>query len=90
MRLSEEEIEKKLGELPGWEGKNGKIEKGFSFEGFLDAIEFVEKVAALAQEADHHPDIHINYNKVTIVLSTHDIGGVSEKDFALAEQIDAI
>ena len=90
MKLSEEEIQEKLGALSGWEGKNGTIEKEFSFDGFPEAIKFVEKVATLAEEADHHPDIHINYDKVKIVLSTHDVGGVSEKDFSLAEQIDAI
>ena len=89
MKLSEEEIQEKLGELAGWENKEGKIEKEYSFEGFDGAIEFVNEVADLARIADHHPDIHIFYNKVKIVLSTHDVGGVSEKDFALATQINA-
>ena len=90
MKLSEKEIQEKLSELAGWEGKDRKIEKEFSFDGFLGAIKFVEKVAALAEAANHHPDIHIFYDKVKIVLSTHDVGGVSENDFSLAEQIDAI
>lgn len=90
MKLSEEEIQEKLQELSGWEAKDGKIEKEFSFAGFLEAIKFVEGVATLAEEADHHPDIHIFYDKVKIVLSTHDVGGVSEKDFSLAERIGAI
>ena len=90
MKLSEQEIQEKLKELPGWETREERIEKEFSFDGFLEAIKFVEEVAAIAEEADHHPDIHIFYNKVKIVLSTHDVGGVSEKDITLAGQIEVI
>ena len=89
MKLSEQEIQEKLKDLSGWEVKGEQIEKEFSFDGFLEAIKFVENVAVLAEKADHHPDIHIFYNKVKIVLSTHDVGGVSKKDIVLAGQIEA-
>ena len=88
MKLSEQEIQEKLKELSGWKIQGEKIEKEFSFEDFPEAIKFVERVAAIAEEEDHHPDIHIFYNKVKIVLFTHDVGGVSKKDIIFAARID--
>lgn len=62
----------------------------FTFSDFLAAIRFVNAVAEVAEAADHHPDIDIRYNKVTLALTTHDSGGLTEKDFALAAQADTI
>ncbi|MCL5022972.1 MAG: 4a-hydroxytetrahydrobiopterin dehydratase [Nitrospirae bacterium] len=76
--------------IPEWSLKEGALEKEFRFKDFLQAIDFVNKVAALAEKQDHHPDIVISYNKVKLTLSTHAVGGLSKKDFVLATAIDAI
>ena len=77
------------GPLPGWERDGDEIEKRFRFDDFTASMAFVNRVADLAEAADHHPDIAIKYNRVKLTLSTHSEGGVTEKDFALAAQIDA-
>jgi 4a-hydroxytetrahydrobiopterin dehydratase len=87
-KLSADEIEKKLKALPGWEYKDNSIVKMFRFKEFLHGIEFVQKVAEIAEGADHHPDILINYTRVTFTCSTHDAGGVTDKDFKLADNIE--
>ena len=68
--------------------KNGEITKLYKFPDFKEAMGFVNRVADLAEEADHHPDILIRYNKVTLTLSTHSAGGLTEKDSQLARKID--
>jgi 4a-hydroxytetrahydrobiopterin dehydratase len=87
-KLSAEQITEKLKALPGWEYKNNAISKMFKFKEFMSGIEFVNKVAEIAEAADHHPDITINYTRVTFSCSTHDAGGVTEKDFKLANNIE--
>jgi 4a-hydroxytetrahydrobiopterin dehydratase len=87
-KLSAEQITEKLKALPGWEYKNNAIGKMFKFKEFMQGIEFVHKVAEMAEAADHHPDITINYTRVTFSCSTHDAGGVSDKDFKLADNIE--
>lgn len=88
MKLSNQEIKSKVKNLKGWALKEGEIKKTFEFGNFLESIEFVNKIAPIAEKENHHPDIEINYNKVTVSLSTHDEGGVTEKDFILAEKIE--
>jgi 4a-hydroxytetrahydrobiopterin dehydratase len=87
-KLSADEIAQKLKALPGWEYKDNAIVKLFRFKEFLHGIEFVQKVAEIAEAADHHPDILINYTRVTFTCSTHDAGGVTDKDFKLADNIE--
>lgn len=92
-RLDLPEIEGELTSLAGW-GLTGPDEepalrKVFTFRGFRQAMAFVNDVAALATQARHHPDILINYNRVTLTLTTHDEGGITEKDIDLARQIEA-
>ena len=81
-----------MAEVPGWamdaEGK--KISKEFKFKDFIGAINFVERVADVAEMEDHHPDIHIHYNKVLLELSTHVIGGLSENDFIVAAKVNEV
>ena len=72
---------------PGWENNGKEITRLYKFKDFAEALNFVNKVAGLAEAADHHPDIDIRWNKVRLVLSTHSAGGLTEKDFALARQI---
>jgi 4a-hydroxytetrahydrobiopterin dehydratase len=87
-KLSAEQIAEKLKALPGWEYKNNAISKTFKFKEFLRGIEFVQKVAEIAEASDHHPDITINYTRVTFSCTTHDFGGVSDRDFKLAQNIE--
>src|SRR3989338_9619846 len=90
-KLTEEEIKNYLSQLNNWEFlETQKIIKEFKFEDFVKAMEFVNKIAVLAEEEGHHPDIAINYSKVEITLSTHFVKGLSENDFILAAKIDNI
>jgi 4a-hydroxytetrahydrobiopterin dehydratase len=88
--LSESEITEGLGELSGWELKGKEIVKAFKLKNFVEAVGFVNKIAILAEKADHHPDILIQYRNVTLTLSTHSAGGLTEKDFKLAKEIDGL
>jgi 4a-hydroxytetrahydrobiopterin dehydratase len=86
--LQRNEAEELLREIPQWSLREGAIGKEFRFKDFRWAMEFVNSVAAIANEQDHHPDILISYNKVTLTLSTHKIGGLSLNDFIVAAKID--
>ena len=88
-RLSESEIDKQLKAVPEWKRQGNQITRLYVFSDFVAAMAFVNHVADLAEKADHHPDIQISYRKVTLTLSSHDAGGLTAKDFALAKQIDA-
>jgi 4a-hydroxytetrahydrobiopterin dehydratase len=85
------EILSYLKQIKGWDlVENKKIKKNFQFRNFKEAINFVNKVAKVAEKEKHHPDIYIFYKKVTIELSTHAISGLSENDFIMAAKIDKI
>jgi 4a-hydroxytetrahydrobiopterin dehydratase len=86
--LSVPQVRKRLPELHGWTLSRGALRCEFKFETFKKALEFVARVGAMAEEADHHPDIDIRYRVVRLALSTHDAGGISERDFSLAAAID--
>jgi 4a-hydroxytetrahydrobiopterin dehydratase len=88
--LSPDEIVAKLGSLEDWELRQQKLHKAFAFKDFRAAFAFMTQVALLAEKQDHHPEWSNVYNKVEIDLATHDVGGVSERDFALAAAIDAL
>lgn len=77
-----------LSDHGGWARKGDLIEKTFSFDAFMDSVEFVKRVAELAEAVDHHPDMDIRYDKVRIGLATHSAGGITEMDTSLAEEID--
>ncbi|MEE8218894.1 MAG: 4a-hydroxytetrahydrobiopterin dehydratase [Vicinamibacteria bacterium] len=85
--LSDAEITKRLAGLPGWERDGNQIRRTFEFDDFKSSMTFVNRVAELAEAADHHPDIDIRYSKVTLTLSTHDAGGLTGRDFDLAGQV---
>lgn len=89
-KLSESEIEARLEDLVDWMRQGDEIRKLFMFASFPGAIGFVTQVAFLAEAAGHHPDIDIRWRKVVLALTTHDAGGLTENDFALAAQIDEI
>lgn len=88
--LTQEEINGRIATLPNWEIKNGILSRTFTFADFVQAMQFVDAVADAAESANHHPDIDIRYNKITLGLITHDSGGITEKDFALAAQSDSL
>jgi 4a-hydroxytetrahydrobiopterin dehydratase len=88
--LSKNEIENGLASLKGWKLEGKEIVKQFELKDFVRAMGFVNSVALLAEKANHHPDIDIRWNKVKLVLSTHSAGGLTEKDFNLAKQIEGL
>ncbi len=89
-KLSETEIKEKLSALPGWSIVNGKLHKTFQFPSFIAAFGFMTEVALAAEALNHHPEWFNVYNKVTIDLSTHDLGGISTFDFELAQKIESL
>ena len=88
--LTPTEITHALSTLNGWKVKDGAITRQFTFVDFGEAMSFVNAVAALAERAGHHPDIDIRYNKVDLAISSHDEGGITEKDLDLATAIAGI
>ena len=88
--LNTQDIKDWLKKLPEWELDKKHIERLFEFDDFSQAIEFVNGVAEIAEEEDHHPDIDIRYNKVKLALSTHSEGGLTDLDFEIAEKIDTL
>jgi 4a-hydroxytetrahydrobiopterin dehydratase len=83
-------IKLRLQAVPNWSKRAQTILRTFKFEGFLKGIDFVNRIAAKAQKMNHHPDIDVRFDQVTLTLSTHDEGGITEKDFALAKQCDEV
>jgi len=89
-RLSDKEIHDKLTAQPGWKKEGDALVRQFTFGSFPDAIAFTTRLAFDAEAADHHPDLTISYKRVTVRWSTHDQGGVTEKDLAGVAQTDKI
>jgi 4a-hydroxytetrahydrobiopterin dehydratase len=89
-KLSPDQIENELATLPGWRLDEGKLCRQFQFDDFVDAFGFMTRVALLAETMDHHPEWSNVYNRVVIHLTTHDAGGISERDLRLARRIDAL
>ncbi len=87
--LSGDEIARALASVPEWKREGEEIMRTFSFPSYLGGIEFVNRIAAFAEAANHHPDIQIGWRKVTLRLSTHSAKGLTEKDFDLARKADA-
>ena len=86
--LSETEISTRLKSLPHWKVESGALTRTFTFKDFRASLGFVNKVGELAEQAGHHPDIDIRYNRVRLALVTHDAGGITAKDFVLAAASD--
>jgi 4a-hydroxytetrahydrobiopterin dehydratase len=84
--LSPAQVSRRLKAIPHWAKRARAIRRTFEFGGFLDSVDFVNRVAMKAEKADHHPDIDIRWNKVTLTLSTHSEGGLTAKDFSMAKQ----
>jgi 4a-hydroxytetrahydrobiopterin dehydratase len=88
--LSPETVEQKLKNLQGWKLAGQEIVREFGFDDFVQAMQFVNAVAEKAEAAGHHPDIDIRYNKVKLALVSHDSGGLTERDFRMAEVVNGI
>ena len=88
--LTAKQVSLHLRAVPCWSKRSQTILRTFKFEGFLKAIDFVNRVARKAQKLNHHPDIDIRFDKVTLKLTTHDEGGITETDFFLARQCDEV
>ncbi len=90
MLLTEDKIKSALLQLNNWKLLDNCIEKKFVFTDFLEAIQFINAVATIAEAMQHHPEWNNVYNKVTVTLTTHDAGGITQKDITLAEKMDEI
>lgn len=89
-KMSKEEIENALADLSGWKTENAQLKKRFSFANFAAALSFVNRVGAIAEASDHHPDVLFGWGYAEFFITTHDAGGITERDFALARQINEI
>jgi 4a-hydroxytetrahydrobiopterin dehydratase len=87
--LSDDEIRSRLERLEGWEREGDSLRKEFKFDDFVGSVDFVNRITPVAEEMGHHPDLSISWNKVTVSLSTHSEGGITENDFELAGKIDS-
>jgi len=88
--LTPEIIQERIKKIPEWELNEDSISRSFEFDEYQFAIDFVNTIAEIAEEAQHHPDISINYTNVTLVLTTHSKGGLTESDFEVALRIDSL
>lgn len=89
--LDDRQTGQQLETVPSWARRGARaIRRRYEFKGFLDAIDFVNRVSVRAEKANHHPDIDVRWNKVTLTLTTHDTGGLTLKDFSLARQCDEV
>ena len=86
---SEEQVQQFLQQSPGWQRVHGKLHREYRFADFAGAFAFMARVALVAEKTDHHPEWCNVYNRVTVDLVTHEVGGISERDFALAQAMDA-
>jgi 4a-hydroxytetrahydrobiopterin dehydratase len=88
--LSDDEIERRLSDLSGWERDGDAIKKQFKLEDFQGSVDFLNRITPVAEDMNHHPDVCISWNTVDITLSTHSEGGLTENDFELAHQVDSL
>lgn len=89
-RLDRAEAEERLNRLDGWSVREDHLVKTFEFPDFVSAVSFVNRVALVAEQAGHHPDIHLSWGKVVLELTSHDAGGLTVRDFDLAASIDGL
>jgi 4a-hydroxytetrahydrobiopterin dehydratase len=89
-RLSDEEIEQRLTDLAGWQREGDAIQRAFKLGDFKGAVDFVNRLTPEAEDMNHHPDLAISWNEVTVTVTTHSEGGLTANDFELARRIDAV
>ena len=90
VKLDRQQVAEQMQRLSEWTLQGDQIERQLTFQNFVDAMVFVNKLAEIAEELGHHPDIRIVYNRVSLALSTHDAGGLTQKDFKLAQRIESL
>ena len=88
--LSADQVQAELAATPGWELADGRITKTVTHKDFGEALRYVNAVGYLAEKANHHPDIAVSWNKVTLTLVSHSAGGLTDRDFALARSVNAL
>ena len=88
--LSDDEVQRRLSGLPGWEREGDAIKRQYKFEDFQASVDFINRITPVAEEMNHHPDLAISWNTVDCTLSTHSEGGLTDNDFELAQQIDSL
>jgi 4a-hydroxytetrahydrobiopterin dehydratase len=89
-RLSDEEIDQRLSELDGWEREGDAIRRAFKLDDFKGSVDFVNRLTPEAEGMNHHPDLAISWNEVTVTITTHSEGGLTANDFELARKIEAV
>jgi 4a-hydroxytetrahydrobiopterin dehydratase len=89
-KLTENEVSERLPDAKGWERHGDMLVRTWQFPSFRRAIEFVNQVSALIEKTEHYPDIHVSFRNVQLEMSTHDVGGLTERDFSLIAEINAI
>jgi len=89
-RLDDQQIEQKLGGLDGWQRSGDAISKRFELQDFKGSVDFVNRLLPEAEGMNHHPDLEISWNKVTVTVTTHSEGGLTDNDFELAKRIDSV
>jgi 4a-hydroxytetrahydrobiopterin dehydratase len=89
-RLSDEEIDQRLSELAGWERDGDAIKRAFKLDDFKGSVDFVNRLTPEAEEMNHHPDLAISWNEVTVTITTHSEGGLTANDFELARRIASL
>lgn len=90
MVLSETEIQTKVADLPGWVVDGQELKRSFKFKNFVEAVDFVNQLVEPAEALAHHPDLEVGYGRVSVSVTTHDAGGLTHLDFALAEKISQL
>jgi len=88
--MSDDEVKDRLSKMGGWEREGDALVHEFEFANFVGSVDFVNRITPIAEEMNHHPDLAISWNKVTVSLSTHSEGGITENDFQLAAKIDSV
>ena len=89
-QLSNDQIAERLRSIRGWEIKDGKLTKAFTFDDFMGAVRFVDRIAPLAESEGHHPDLRVSWGRVVVELTTHSAGGITQKDCDLAALLEGI
>lgn len=89
-KLTNQEIQDRMNEIPNWRLEEDSIVRDWSFNDFSEAMDFINQIARLAEDHDHHPELFNVYNKVTLKFSTHDAGGLTNRDFKIARDIDSL
>jgi 4a-hydroxytetrahydrobiopterin dehydratase len=89
-KLAEDEIDNRLAELEGWHRRGDSIAKEFKLDDFVGSVDFINRLTPVAEEMNHHPDLQVSWNKVTVSITTHAEGGLTENDFELAKSIDPL